>query len=65
MVVGDKVRVTKEINGHQFKIGEEVVLAEEAVLAEEVPEYMSWRCQGENDWWWLTEEEFEPLNQEL
>ena len=59
MVVGDKVRVTKEINGHQFKIGEEVV------LTEEVSEYMSWRCQGENDWWWLTEEEFEPLNQEL
>ena len=58
MVVGDKVRVTKEINGHQFKIGEEVVLTEEA------SEYMSWRCQGENDWWWLTEEEFEPLNQE-
>jgi len=57
MVVGDKVRVTKEINGHFFEIGEEVV------LAEEVPE--SWRCQGENDWWWLTEEEFEPLNQEL
>jgi hypothetical protein len=59
MVVGDKVRVTKEINGHFFEIGEEVV------LAEEVPEYMAWRCQGENDWWWLTEEEFEPLNQEL
>jgi len=57
MVVGDKVRVTKNIHGHQFEIGEEVVLTEEVSK--------SWRCQGENDWWWLTEEEFEPLNQEL
>ncbi len=58
MVVGDKVRVTKEINGHQFEIGEEVI------LIEELSEPMSWRCQGKYDWWCLTEEEFEPLNQE-
>ncbi len=58
MVVGDKVRVTKNINSHFFEIGEVVELAE--FYARE----RSWKCQGANDYWFLTEEEFELVNQE-
>lgn len=57
MKVGDKVKVTKEINGHQFQIGEKLT------LIEELSDPGSWRCQGKDDWWALTEDEFELLNQ--
>lgn len=57
MVVGDKVRVTKNINDHHFEIGEEVELVHMFAPKE-------WKCQGKDDWWSLTEDEFELLNQE-
>ena len=53
MKPGDKSIVTKNINSHGFKIGEEIELV-----------YLhadgDWSCHNENgDWYFLTEEEFE------
>jgi len=55
--VGDKVIVTKNLNGHRFEIGEIVE------LSYKFPGENSWKCTGKDDWWHLTEEEFKILNQ--
>ena len=51
---GDSVRVIKCLYGHEFKIGEII----ELLNAEDD----GWFAINENDKWWVTEEEFEPIN---
>ena len=58
MVVGDKVIVTKRLNGHEFQIGETVEIFE---YDHESNDY---NCTNGVMYWWLTEDEFKPLNQE-
>ena len=55
--VGDKVRVIDRIHGHEFEIDEEVTI--DQVYRED----KDYRCSNsERDFWWLTEEEVEPIS---
>ena len=51
---GDKVKVTQCLYGHEFMIGEIIELQD--------AEDDGWFAVNEDDLWWLTEEEFEPIN---
>ncbi|HMT77898.1 MAG TPA: hypothetical protein PKA44_09315 [Saprospiraceae bacterium] len=53
--IGTKVRVTKRLYGHNFKIGEVVKVIKINVVA---PEYL---CSNTHHYWWLSREEFEPV----
>ena len=60
--VGDEVRVVKEIHGHEFDIDEVVTIVE--VSPTGVRDVVDYRCNSENNSWWLRKEEFEPLKEE-
>lgn len=57
MKVGDKVRVTKRLYGHDFNIGEIVTLVEDC--------RSDWQCKGEGFYsWHLKECEFEAIEED-
>jgi hypothetical protein len=55
--VGDKVRVTDELNGHEFEIGE-IVTIERIYIYDD-----SYCCSNGNESWFLTKDEFEPIKE--
>lgn len=57
MKPGDKVVVIKNINSHQFQIGDIVEIVEEEEFSDDG--VISYKCVDEDDYWWLTKEEIE------
>ena len=55
--IGTKVRVTKKLYGHEFKIGEEVFISDYY----EDDSIYTYKCVNANDYWFLYREEFEPV----
>ena len=53
---GDSVRVTKNRSGHEFEINSIVTLEEYNTKDKD------WFCVKDEKGWYLTEEEFEPIN---
>lgn len=55
--IGTKVKVTKRLYGHEFKIGEEVFISDYY----EDDSIYPYKCVNPNDYWLLSREEFEPV----
>lgn len=55
--IGTKVKVTKRLYGHEFKIGEEVFISDYY----EDDSIYPYKCVNTNDYWLLSREEFEPV----
>jgi hypothetical protein len=55
--VGDKVRITGDINAHGFKIGEIVTI-------EKTNKGNGYRAKNNNESWWICEEECELIKDE-
>lgn len=56
--VGDKVRITGEIDGHEFDIGEIVTITE--IWGDN-----DYKAENEYDYWWISEEECELVKEEI
>jgi len=57
---GDAVRVTARLTGHEFELGEIVELIR---YYEDDTDAGQWKAEGKNDYWWLSEEEFELVEE--
>ena len=56
--LGDKVRITDRIHGHEFKINEVVTITGINVCEKYHTEYI---LENDEDYWSLTSDEFESL----
>lgn len=52
--VGAAAKIIGKTNNHEFKIGEKVTLVS-------LHDDGEWKCQGLNDYWWVTEEDLELI----
>jgi len=56
--VGDKVKITNNIDGHEFKTGEIVTITK-------VNGENDYTANNKDDFWWIGEEECELIKEEI
>lgn len=61
--VGDKVRITKEINGHEFNIGEIIMIEAVDINSDGHVEYFSRDSLRLRYGWYFLDEECEAVNE--